>query len=293
MSGTEVAGTPRIAGLYGKMPARGDFISRRLDTEFVHDWDAWLQRIIAESRERLGSTWLESFLAAPVWRFAVPAGMFSSSAWVGLMLPSVDRVGRYFPLTLAASMGSGNIDVPSTLAKALPWLDSLEEVALQALLPDLDVELFDSKLMQNALPEGVPVLLPINDDTIPLEVSAPTFVVWRVPPGAGGTWIDGLLEEAVLGPRASSAVWMTRGGDTVPSSVALCSDLISGVQYCAMLDGRWSDHAWTVAPGALYCDPLVRGVDFPGAQGKSAEDPQLGAPPNQEERTAMDSKSAQ
>ena len=291
MPGTEVSA--RSVGLYGKLPARGDFISRRFDTEFVRDWDKWLQRIIAESRERLGSVWLESFLAAPVWRFAVPAGMFSSSAWVGLMLPSVDRVGRYFPLTLAASMGSGNIDVASTLGKALPWLDSLEELALQALLPDLDVELFDSKLMQHALPDGLPVLSPISEDTIPLEVSAPTFVVWRMPSDAGERSIERLLQEPLIGPRAASAVWMTRGGDTVPGSVAVCSDLISGIHYCAMLDGRWSDHAWTVAPGALYCDPLAPGVDFPSAQGKSAEDPQLSAPPNQEERTAMDGKSAQ
>jgi type VI secretion system protein ImpM len=289
MSGSEVGA--RSAGLYGKLPARGDFVSRRLESAFVHDWDAWLQRIAAASRERLGAQWLEYFLSAPVWRFVLPAGMYSGSAWVGLMLPSVDRVGRHFPLTVAACMGGDNIDVPSTLAGALPWLDSLEELALQALQPDLDVELFDSQLTQRALPEGLPVLLPSSDDTVPLDVSDAAFIVWRAPPDAPGTWIDRHLQEGVLGRRATSSVWMTRGGDTVAPSVAMCGDLITGIHYCAMLDGRWSEHAWTVAPDALYCDPLTRGVNFVGAQGKSAEDPQPSAHPSREERTSMGTKS--
>jgi len=291
MPGSEVSATS--VGLYGKLPARGDFVSRRLDSAFVRDWDAWLQRITADSRKRLGPQWLEYFLSAPVWRFVLPAGMYSKSAWVGLMLPSVDRVGRHFPLTVAACVGDVNIDVPSTLARAVPWLDSLEKLALQALLPDLDVELFDSRLMQSALPGGLPVPLPISDDTVPLDVSEPAFIVWRAPPDSGETWTDRLLEEGVLGPRGTSSVWMTRGGDTVAPSVAICSDLITGIHYCAMLDGRWSEHAWTVAPDAPGCDPLIRGVDFIGAQGKSAEDPQLSAHPGREGRTTMDTKSEQ
>ena len=292
MPGTEVSG-PRSAGLYGKLPARGDFLSRRLDNAFVQDWDAWLQRVTAESRERLGSQWLEHFLSAPVWRFVLPAGMFSKSAWVGLMLPSVDRVGRYFPLTLAAPLGGENIDASATLAKALPWLDSLEELALQALAPDLDVEAFDSKLMQAALPDELPIPLLFADDTVPLGTPQGAFIVWRLAPDAPEMSVENLLQEAMIGRRAASAAWMTRGGDTVAPSVAVCSDLISGIHYCAMLDGRWSEHAWTVAARESYCDPLLRGVDFASAQGKSAEDPQLSAHPSREERTAMDTKSEQ
>jgi len=295
MPGSEVS--RRSAGLYGKLPARGDFLTRRLDSAFVQDWDAWLQRTTAESRKRLGPQWLEYFLSAPVWRFVLPAGMYSKSAWVGLMLPSVDRVGRHFPLTVAACVGDDDIDVLSTLARALPWLDSLEQLALQALLPDLEVELFDSQLVQSVLPDGVPVPLPVplpsSDDTVPLDISAQGFIVWPVPPDDGEAWLDRFLEESALAPRATSSVWMTRGGDTVAPCVAMCSDLITGIHYCAMLDGRWSEHEWTLAPDAQYCDPLTRGVDFVRAQGKSAEDPQLSAPASREARTAMDTKSEQ
>src|SRR6185295_14232152 len=79
-----------VAGLYGKLPARGDFLSRRLDAEFIAGWDEWLQRTMRDSRETLGERWLECFLSAPVWRFVLPAGMYSKPGWVGIMLPSVD-----------------------------------------------------------------------------------------------------------------------------------------------------------------------------------------------------------
>src|SRR6185436_4475037 len=92
--GTEIAPS-RAPGLYGKLPARGDFMSRRLDADFIAGWDEWLQRVMRESREALGERWLECFLSAPVWRFVLPAGMYSKPGWVGIMLPSVDRVGRY------------------------------------------------------------------------------------------------------------------------------------------------------------------------------------------------------
>ena len=50
----------------------------------------------------MGEAWLPAFLEAPVWRFVLPPGMGGAQAVVGLMLPSVDRAGRYFPLTFAA-----------------------------------------------------------------------------------------------------------------------------------------------------------------------------------------------
>jgi type VI secretion system protein ImpM len=250
-----------------------------------------LQRITAQSREALGARWLECFLSAPVWRFVVPAGMFSRLAWLGLIVPSVDRVGRYFPLTIAASVGTGNIDVPSTLAKARPWFDSLEALALEALTPELDLELFDAKLAKLAVPEGLPVVLPLRDDTVPLGVPEAIFLVWQLAPDCSETALARLLEGGLLGSRAASALWMTKGGETVTASVALCGGLISGVRYCAMLDGQWSDHSWTLAPSALSCDPILPGGGLMGAQGKSAKDPQSDAHPSREDETATHTKS--
>jgi len=91
-----------VVGFYGKLPARGDFVCVGLPRDFTEPWDAWLQAVLAGSRKLMGEAWLPSFLAAPVWRFALPPSMCGKQAALGLMLPSVDKIGRYFPLTFAA-----------------------------------------------------------------------------------------------------------------------------------------------------------------------------------------------
>ncbi len=94
-------------GIFGKLPWLGDFVTRRLPHSFVEPWDDWLQRGMAATREALGDGWLDSFLTAPVWRFLLPAGS-AGPAMAGVLMPSVDRVGRYFPPHpgLAARRGS-------------------------------------------------------------------------------------------------------------------------------------------------------------------------------------------
>src|SRR4051794_31956021 len=88
---------------------------------------------MAASRESAGDVWLPAFLEAPVWRFLVPAGLCGARAAVGLMMPSVDRVGRYFPLTFAALWDDGE-----PLSGTGAWLNRCEDAGRAALEQDLD-----------------------------------------------------------------------------------------------------------------------------------------------------------
>ena len=92
------------AGFFGKLPKHGDFLSRRLPRAFTDPWDRWLQNAIADSREQMAEDWLNIYLTSPIWRFALSPGLCGDNAWAGVLMPSVDRVGRYFPLTLAAPL---------------------------------------------------------------------------------------------------------------------------------------------------------------------------------------------
>jgi type VI secretion system protein ImpM len=292
--GTEIgtgSALSRAAGLYGKLPARGDFLSRRLDAEFIAGWDEWLQRAMRDSREALGERWLECFLSAPVWRFALPAGMYSKPGWVGLVAPSVDRVGRYFPLTLAAPLHHESIDLPASLAAALPWLDSLEALALEALTPELDFDAFDQRLAALALPAGLPAAAAPSDDTVPLGAAAPTFQVWTL---ENGDSVTRVLSEPSRALRAASVLWLTLGGETLAPCLAACAGPISGERFCALLDGRWQEHSWTLASATslipnsqsaatasvMYCSPQNPGVDLIHGQGRGQEEAgPLTAPP--------------
>lgn len=113
-----------LTGLFGKVPAHGDFVRRGLPTSFVAPWDAWLQAGIARAREAKGAAWAEVWDTAPAWRFALPAGACGPDAVAGVMLPSEDLVGRRFPITLAALLAPGAVP-PSTT-----WFDVIEAAAM-------------------------------------------------------------------------------------------------------------------------------------------------------------------
>jgi type VI secretion system protein ImpM len=121
-------------GFYGKLPARGDFVRAGLPRDFTDRWDDWLQAVLAGSRSLMGEAWLPAFLEAPVWRFILPSGMCGECAALGLMLPSVDKAGRYFPLTFAALRATGIAAAVSGPANA--WLDHCEAAGRAALERD-------------------------------------------------------------------------------------------------------------------------------------------------------------
>jgi type VI secretion system protein ImpM len=137
-------------GLYGKLPARGDFVRTGLPRDFTDPWDEWLQLVMAGSRSLVGDdAWLPAFLEAPVWRFVLPPGMCGPQAVLGLMLPSVDRAGRYFPLTFAA------LGPRTTLREcAEAWLDICEAAGRQALEQDTPPQVLAGKLEAPELPEA-------------------------------------------------------------------------------------------------------------------------------------------
>ena len=91
------------AGLFGKLPARGDFVRENLPRDFTDAWDAWWLRGLADTQLRPREEWCAAWLEAPVWRFLLPPGLCGRKGVLGLWLPSVDKAGRYYPLTIAAA----------------------------------------------------------------------------------------------------------------------------------------------------------------------------------------------
>lgn len=122
-------------GFFGKLPSHGDFVRRSLPAELISLWDPWLQAGLAESRQVLGEVWLERYLSGPIWRFGLSDGVCGDVPWLGAMMPSVDRVGRYFPLTVATRIPADQ-GLFATAAGAGPWLGALEQVMLKALEED-------------------------------------------------------------------------------------------------------------------------------------------------------------
>jgi len=214
-------------GWYGKMPAAGDFIARRLSASFSEPWDRWLQEAMAGSRERLGEGWRDAFLSMPAWRFVFGPGVVSRNAWAGLMVPSVDSVGRYFPLTVASALPSQALDTAGTLLAATPWFEDIEAIALSALTPGADPAAIDAGIIRRPFRSTWLQAPSESDATVPAGAALPKLR-WAAP---------GLSE--------TRAAWLAEASELFPRCLLFCEVLPAAEQYCAMMDARWVEHGWS------------------------------------------------
>jgi len=192
---------PIVPGWYGKIPAMGDFVSRRLPEAFVTRWDRWLAEGIAESKATLGDQWLDAFLHAPIWNFGLKPGHIDARAWFGVMMPSVDRVGRYFPLTIAAPVRLPASANQARLVQA--WLGGLASAALASLAEGHTVDGLEAALAALPVPELVsPATVP-SDGPWPLVGDDFTEAV-------SAAALDCLWQRT-----ADLSLWWCAGGDSI------------------------------------------------------------------------------
>ena len=227
-------------GVYGKIPTHGDFLNLNLPSDFMEAWDHWLQQSVLASQEVLGGEWLTHFLISPVWRFVLPGDCANGQSWAGIMLPSVDKVGRYYPLTLAAPVSS-QIGAFEYISKAEQWFQWLEDVAITTLEQGLEADDLIQALNQNPVPlecsnKSVSALIPERklQRVVPLEASLEPIM--NIMP---------LLCDALVKPQSSNlSLWWTKGGEHVASALLLADKLPRPISYTAMLNGQWENWHW-------------------------------------------------
>src|SRR5579871_4576948 len=137
--------------LFGKLPARRDFIAIGAPREFLNAWEPWLQSAISSSRHELGKDWQSAFLAAPIWRFWLGADICGRSV-IGAFMSSLDGVGRYFPLTLFACADDDAAIPPPELNAQDDWFNVAEEFLLSTLEPGANFEDITARLAECSTP---------------------------------------------------------------------------------------------------------------------------------------------
>ncbi len=214
------------SGWYGKIPTVGDFVARRIPGAFCHGWGDWLQDALGKARARPGSRWPDEFLCMPAWRFVLAPGLLTRSAWAGIMAPSVDAVGRYFPLALASALPPTQLNLVATLFAARSWFDDLEQAALSAIAADVEVAEFDASIAAQPFREA---WLRADGRSIGERAAPQAFACLE------------LAEHPGVAPRA---VWLTEASEIFGRALLICARLPPAEPFCAMMDGRWEEHGW-------------------------------------------------
>ncbi len=223
-----------MQGFFGKIPSLGDFVTRDLPREFLDSWDDWLQRSIAESKAALGDAWLNTYLNSAIWRFVLLPGVCGDSGWAGILMPSVDKVGRYFPLTFASSL-SDSVQPFKVIQDGADWFTAAETLALSVLQEEsVDVD---------ALQLSVAAL----DNTV-MQREADTNPILRG--GGGGLRLTGVPNEMIsssvchelvrfqVGPYS---VWWTQDIEELPPMGLVAPDLPNPLSFTQLLQGTWGD----------------------------------------------------
>lgn len=238
MSGTAL-GSAAPAGFFGKLPGRGDFIERQLPKRFIAAWDTWLQTALARSRAQLGeSGWREAYRVSPVWRFALDDGVCGNGIYAGIMMPSMDRVGRYYPLTIAAPLPPG-VPLLALAVVGAAWFSQAEALALAALEQDnLDPEVFGQQVAALGRP-------PLQPSDRPAAKAGAAWCCSQPGPALQLTGLIPPLADALL-RRAFTAVslWWTEGADHIAPCLLLCSGLPPADGFTALLHGQWNQAGW-------------------------------------------------
>ncbi|MGY4828945.1 type VI secretion system-associated protein TagF [Sphaerotilaceae bacterium SBD11-9] len=221
-------------GWYGKMAMLGDFASRRLPQEFVDVCDAWLARGVEMSRAQLAERWLDVYLTGPIWRFAWAPGVVDAQWWFGVMMPSVDKVGRYFPLVIVRSAQAvpGSSDGLNALQS---WFAHLSAAALGTLQPGATLEDFESALARAPA---------TSEPSAPMASPTASLLPGRVRHTVPGTasllaWAQGLLAEDVLLRFAGRSLWWPDHAESPDDSLSIAQGLPPPNYFSELLAGRW------------------------------------------------------
>lgn len=216
-------------GFFGKVPAHGDFIERGLPRHFVGAMDEWLQGAITCSQGALGQEWLQTYLTCPLWRFGLSDGAIDSQQWVGILCPSVDSVGRYFPLIIAEKVTQGNIF--TAYQNNAEWFDYVEKLALSTLENGLVAEQIEEQLD--------------NSEPLLLKTSEPEKIEqagWLCS-GNSSEAFSHLLHKSHS--QSAVSIWESKGSHSQQATTFVAKGMPPAHYYTFMLTGRWQQHSAT------------------------------------------------
>lgn len=232
------------SGYYGKMPSQGDFMHLNLPRGFIDVWDDWQMAAMAYSKEQLGKNWLDTYLTSPIYRFILSSGICGQYTVIGVSMPSVDSVGRYYPLVLGAAM---NDISPFNVINQTTWFDQAENLILSVLNDDFNRDNFTQAI------KGLDTILPNANNSVStqpytgnhspmgksIQIRKPFSSTEELP-----EQMPNILHELLSEYCHAYSLWWTSGSEHVAPSFLISQGLPTLEGTPALLSGHWIPGGW-------------------------------------------------
>lgn len=225
-------------GYYGKLPTRGDFVSKGLPRSFTGSWDTWARASLLASQQQLGEKWLDSYLTSPPYWYVLSSHNCGEHIWMGVVIPSVDSIGRYFPLTLCRT-ASINANPLLLFKQHRQWFIDAERLLISCLYDDFQLQVFEHCLQHLSLDESGTV--------IQSSLQHHHHSAWRL--ASNNLEKDSYMYEMLLADVLKKfcvaySIWKTEGSQHIPASTLVSQGLPPFAGFASMLDGHWHNAGW-------------------------------------------------
>jgi type VI secretion system protein ImpM len=216
-------------GWYGKLASLGDFAHRRLPQEWLQACDAWLSQTLRIAAERLGPRWLEVYLTAPLLRFAWAPGVMGTPWWFGVLMPSCDAVGRYYPLIVAQPRARPPVDRIAIDHLEL-WFAQAARATLRTLHEQLSADDFDAQLV-DLPPWPTARMLPRPDAAAALQR-------YRIEGDLPlSQWLQALASQALLDRLPGCTLWWQAPEEGAAGALSIAQGLPDALAFVELLCG--------------------------------------------------------
>ena len=224
------------AGLFGKLPAKRDFIGTNASRRFLEVWEPWLQAGVATSKQMLGAGWIETYNRAPIWRYLARRGLLRRGDDRRVHALGRRRRPRRFRSPFSSAKATRRLPPPE-LEPNDAWFEAAEAILLDALEPGATLELIAEKVWRCPRRR--------------FSLGQPRTTAWKNWPTAPSSPATSASEvsAAFLAARrfgrrrafASQTFWWTIGGEGFPSLALSEVGLPPATRFADMLTGAFSD----------------------------------------------------
>lgn len=234
-------------GFHGKVPAVGDFVSRGFSRPLCQALDDWLQAAL-QAAQQAGAT-RESLerLSVPVLLHIRP-GALCASGFLGALVPSSDRVGRFFPLCIGVEQEAtepfGGLQWPS-----LPMAVALCRVGIEAQQELLGPDALQARLAELPPPaqwgDWVAQSQPFRsaeDITLPGLPESMQRLAFQGPEARMHGAQRATCSHLPLACQTVGA--LITQADGFDAFFACRSAPLRGAEFAALFDGRWAAGGW-------------------------------------------------